>query len=167
MCIRVLFIHTHPKVLCKPPMFSKHPHSPKRKCSHGEMCPAIPRRLRGAGSDAWQMSLEGISAGAVPALWSVGLPFQSHQLHQLPASVAGFESVCLQLGLCLTWWCSVPLLFNALLVILYLCSCGVHSGCWCVDQVLLKSSSEQLAGPEPEDDGFPPIEPAFVHNKPT
>lgn len=46
-------------------------------------------------------------------------------------------------------------------------SCGVHSGCWCVDQALLESSSEQLAGPEPEGDGFPPIEPAFVHNKPT
>lgn len=61
MCIRVLFIHIHPKVLCKPPMFSKHPHSPKRKCGRAEMCPASPRSLRGAGSDAWQMSLEGIS----------------------------------------------------------------------------------------------------------
>lgn len=165
MCIRALFIHIHPKVLCKPPMFSKHPHSPERKCSHAEMCPAIPRSLRGAGSDAWQMSLEGISAGAVPALWSVGLPFQSHQLHQLPASLAGFESVGLQLGLYLTWWCPLPFIFNALLLILYLCSCGVHSGCWCV--VLLESSSEQLAGPEPEGDGFPPVKPAFVHNKPT
>lgn len=61
MCIRVLFIHIHPKELCKPPMFSKHPHSPKRKCGRAEMCPASPRSLRGAGSDAWQMSLEGIS----------------------------------------------------------------------------------------------------------
>lgn len=100
----------------------------------------------------------GISAGALLALWSVGLPFQSHQLHQLPASVVGFESVGLQLGLCLTWSCPVPFIFNALLSILYLCSCGVHSGCWCV--VLLESSSEQLAGPEPGGDGFPPVKPA-------
>lgn len=55
----------------------------------------------------------------------------------------------------------VPLLFNALLLMLCLCSCGVHSGWWCVDQVLLESSSE------PEGDGFPPVKPAFVHNKPT
>lgn len=54
--------HPHTsKVLCKPPMFSKHPHSPKRKCGRAEMCPASPRSLHGAGSDAWQMSLEGIS----------------------------------------------------------------------------------------------------------
>lgn len=98
MCIRVLFIQIHPKVLCKPPMFSKHPRSPKRKRSRAEMCPAVPRSLRGAGSDAWQMSLEGISVPEQSRpLWSVGLPFQSHRLRRLPASVAGFENVGLSL----------------------------------------------------------------------
>lgn len=148
MCIRVLFIHIHPKVLCKPPMFSKHPHCPKRKCSHAEMCPAIPRSLGGAGSDAWQMSLEGISAlkrSRCCGQWDFPSSHTSCTsfLHRwLDLKALAFSVDCVSLS------DLVPLLFHALLLILCLCSCGVHLGCWCVDQALFECSSEQLACPE-------------------
>lgn len=44
----------------------------------------------------------------------------------------------------------------------------MHPGCRCVDRVaLFDSGAEQLDVVEPEADGFAPLKPAFICNKPT
>lgn len=109
--IRVLFIQRHPNALCKPPMYSKHPHPPPPQEETRRLCGAVPGRPTqpprgGRKPRSADVTRGDLCAGAVPALWSVGLPFQSRRLRRLPASGAGFGSVGLSSGC--AWLGGVP-----------------------------------------------------------